>query len=323
MRYTKETLAKINQRYCSAHYHGVTDRDLSMVNNYVELIENSRSKETPKAGDRIRYTTSYGDYYERGHIEYVRDGEVNICEQPYVPFIHENVNKDGINCNTSGGAWTDIPVSELKYVGEEEKTFCDWGSSGACASGTVEFNAKVNVWEYVAEQKYPYTTKTHNKMYISYNPNRKDSNYIFFGEGSAWETELDFQAWLETVRGEVFKGNWDNQIVVWYWKQKEVQVSPTEYETINGIEDTMLLNGCRRCKRIYDEENKTVITYFVWYWEDDSLEFYDRLTNQNEIRKSYECDWKVKANSKAKSDIVAGKIKPINLDKYLKIKKED
>ena len=315
MKYTKETLKAINPRYCGAH-HILTDGDVAMANNYVELIENSRSKEVPKAGDRIRYTDSHGDYYTRGHIEYVRDGEANICEKPYVPFIRANANNNGIRCNTSGGSWANIPVSELRYVGEEEKNFCDWGSCGACADGAVEFEAKVSVWEYVAEQRYPYTTKTHNKMYISYNPNRKDSNYIFFGDGKAWETELDFQAWLATVKGEVFEGNWDNQIVVWYWKQKEVHVSPDEYELIDAPEDTMMMNGCRRCKRVYDAENHVVITYFVWYWEDEMFDY----SKQNEVIQTYECDWKIKANVVAKEKLEKGEIKPMDLWNCFKIK---
>ena len=144
-KYTKETLTEINDRFCRAHYHGITDSDLVMANDYVRLIEITRSSKTPKAGDRIRYTNKYGDYYEYAHIEYVRDGIVNVCECPYVPFIGKNRIGDGIYCNTSGGAWTNIPVENLTYVGTEEKTFQDWGHDGACADGTVQFKANVSV----------------------------------------------------------------------------------------------------------------------------------------------------------------------------------
>ena len=315
-KYTKETLTAINDRFCNAHYPGITDSDLAMANDYVRLIESTRSIETPKTGDRIRYTNKYGDYYECAHVDYVEDGVANICEQPYVPFISKNRNGDGINCSTSGGAWTNIPVNKLTYVGIEEKTFCDWGHCGACADGAVQFKAHVSVWEY-NENEQPYSTKTHNKMYVYYKDKADEYGYRFTGESIAWRNELEFQAWLETVKGEVFKGNWDNQIIVWYWKQKEVHVSPAEYEALDLPEDVMLMNGYRRCKRKYDEANHIVTTYFVWYWEDDSMDFYERHNYQNKVRKAYENTSGVE-NELARKKIETGIVKPIDVMSYFK-----
>ena len=315
-KYTKETLTAINNRFCRAHYPGITDSDLAMANDYVRLIESTRSKEMPKAGDRIRYTNKYGDYYECAHIEYITErGEVNICEQPYVPFIGKNRIGDGIYCNTSGGAWTNIPSGELVYVGTEEKTFQDWGHCGACADGTVQFKAEVSVWEY-NENEQPYSTKTHNKMYVYYKKEPDQYGYRFTGEYKAWRNKLEFQSWLETVKGEVFKRD-HNQIIVWYWKQKEVHVSPEEYEALELPEDTMLMNGYRRCKRKYDEDNHTVTTYFVWYWEDDSMEFYERTAYQNQVRKAYENTSGIE-NELARRKIETGIVKPIDVMSYFK-----
>ena len=315
-KYTKETLTEINFRFCNAHYPGITDSDLAMANDYVRLIESTRSNETPKAGDRIRYTNKYGDYYECAHIEYITErGEVNICEQPYVPFIGADKDKDGIYCTTSGGAWTDIPVNKLTYVGIEEKTFCYWGHCHACADGAVDFKAEVSVWEY-NENEQPYSTKTHYKMYVYYKKESDQYGYRFTGEGIAWRNELEFQAWLETVKGEVFKGS-HNQILVWYWKQKEVHVSPAEYETLELPEDSMMMNGLRRCKRKYDEKNHTVTTYFVWYWEDDSMDFYERHNYQNKVRKAYENTSGVE-NELARRKIETGIVKPIDVMSYFK-----
>ena len=317
-KYTKETLTAINDRFCNAHYPGITDSDLAMANDYVRLIESTRSNKTPKAGDRIRYTNKYGDYYECAHIEYVRDGVVNICECPYVPFIGEDVNGDGIYCSTSGGAWTNILVDKLTYVGTEEKTFCDWGHDHACADGAVEFKANISVWEY-NENEQPYSTKTHNKMYVYYRDKADEYGYKFTGGSIAWRNELELQAWLETVKGEVFKGN-HNQILVWYWKQKEVHVSPEEYEALGLPEDSMMMNGLRRCKRKYDEDNHTVTTYFVWYWKDDSMDFYERHSYQNQVRKAYENTSGVE-NELARRKIETGVIEPIDVMKYFKEKR--
>ena len=68
-KYTKETLTEINQRFCGSHYSGIMDSDLSMANNYVRIIEFSRSKKEPKVGDIVEYTNEYGDYYMNAHIE--------------------------------------------------------------------------------------------------------------------------------------------------------------------------------------------------------------------------------------------------------------
>ena len=55
----------------------------------------------------------------------------------------------------------------------------------------------------------------------------------------------------------------------------------------------MLMNGLRYCKRIYDDKNFILHTYFVWYWEDPSMGTFDEAAaKQNEIRKKYEIYWR-------------------------------
>lgn len=315
-KYTIETLTEINQRFCNAHYK-ITDSDLKMANDYVFLIERTRSETEPKVGDRIRYTDKYGDYYGRAHIDRIEDGVANICENPYVPFIWKNTSKDGISCSTSGGAWENIPVEKLTYVGTEEKTFCDWGHCHACANGAVEFKAEVSVWEYDCHET-PHTTKTHNKMFVSYSKEPNDFGYRFIGDGKAWKNELEFQAWLETVHGEVSKGYCNNQLIVWYAKEKEVHCSPKEYEALEFPEDSFIMNGSkRRCKRSYDEKNNTLTTYFVWYWEDDSMDFYKRMEEQNKIIELYKADVGYE-NIIARRKIIAGVVEPIDVMGMLK-----
>lgn len=171
--YTKETLANINGGYIHAGHHDLTDSDVNMANKYVDLIEKSRSDTVPKAGDRVIYTTDFGDYYRYAHIEDIREGKAYICEQPYTPFIREN--EDEISCCTSGGAWDFVDVTKLKYIGRKKKMFCDWGSYGNRANGAVDFEAEVSVWEYMSENPMfvdkmgkQYTTKDYNYTMIYY-----------------------------------------------------------------------------------------------------------------------------------------------------------
>lgn len=178
MKYTLDTLKKINERFIESHR--MKESDVEMANAYVELIERTRSTTEPQSGDLIQYTDEHGNYYSAAHIEKVNgDGTVNVCEKPYIPFINANVNNDGIRCCTSGGPWCNLPVNKLVYVGKGEKHFQDWGNCGGCADGAIVFNANVSVWEYVDERNkfisesgFKFTTKDFDKYYITFNPDK-------------------------------------------------------------------------------------------------------------------------------------------------------
>lgn len=315
--YTKESLAEINQRFLNRHFQ-IDESDVEKANRYVYLIESTRSTRTPQPGDIVRYTNKYGDYYAHAHIESIdEDGEVHICENPYVPFSWVDAENNKMVFITSGGAWDRLESSKMAFVEMEKKRFCDWGHCGACADGAIDFEATVSVWEF-DEHETPYTTKTHNRMYIYRHKEVDEYGYKYVGEGRAWKYDLELQAWLETVRGEIMPAL-ENQAIVWYWKQKEVHVSPAEYEALNLPEDTMICNGSRRCKREYDEENHTVITYFVWYWDAPEMgDFYEQCTKQNEIReKLYAIPWMAaKENELARRKIQTGLIPRIDFEKY-------
>lgn len=206
--YTLESLKEINNRFCRSHE--MTEYDVEKANEYVELIENSRSKLESKIGDMIQYTNEYGEYFEKAHIDEIyEDGELYICERPYVPFVGVNENNNGISCSTSGGAWEYLSKEKLTYVGKSKKRFCVWGNCGACADGAVEFEAEVNVWSYTSsENKFiskisgrPYTTKEFDRMIIHYYTDKyghsKDgSGYIYFGSlnKGAWKSDKELLA---------------------------------------------------------------------------------------------------------------------------------
>lgn len=300
MKYTRETLKKINGRFCGTHYD-VDDSDVKKANEYVELIELTRSKTQPKAGDILILTDKYGNYYPHAHIEKVIDWEYwggNVCESAQVPFISKR--NDGISCSTSGGAWQTINPTDMKYVGRQKKTFCDWGHCGACADGAIEFEAEVSVWVYKDPECGEYTTKDYEKFYVS--DSGEDSDYTkrtgyrwHVSRGAlnhrAFKTREEYDAWLRTFRGVVQKGNWNNQEIVWAFKEVRHGISPSEYDSLDLPEDTMMMNGLRLCKRKYDEEKHEVHTYFVWYW-DEPGDWQENAMKQNEIRKKYEIDWR-------------------------------
>jgi hypothetical protein len=266
MKYTIDTLKGINASYNSEHR--ITQSDVDKANLYVEIIEGSRSDKKVQAGDIVEFTNKHGDYYGNAHIENLNENEKwCICEHPYVPFIGLTDDNKNIYCNTSGGAWDSIP-KELKYIGKRLKWFCDWGHWGACANGAIHFQALVNVWEYIENNPLygDYTTKNYNKNYVSYcvddkgNP-KNDSCYRYFADGIAFKTTEDYKAWIKTYKAAEFKGHWENQTVVFCYKEQEYLLNKNEWDALDLPKDTRLCNGVNLCKVDYDDKNHLIKTY--------------------------------------------------------------
>lgn len=308
-RYTLETLSEVNPGFTRVHWK-INHSDVDMVNEFIELIEKSRSSVVPMPGDIVQYTNEYGEFFASAHIETVENGIIHLCERAntYISKSEEN----GISCSSSGGTWNHVEIDKFKYIGTMERRFWHFGHCGACADGGIDFYATVNVWK-CNINKEPFSTRTHDKYYLSYS-DRKDSDYRYFASQNgmsshAWRTEKELQAWLRTHRA-VINGN-----IAWTYKEVEHHISPQEYDKLDAIEDVMQMNGKRRCKRIYDDESSTIHTYFVWYWNDPTMEDYsERYARQNEIRKQYELNYTAVVNSYAMEELKSGKVKPIKVD---------
>lgn len=99
-KYDIDSLIEINQSYnCQ---YTVTLSDLNKANDYVQLIERTRSDKIPKVGDILRYTDQNVDFYLNAHVEKNNGDECNICENISTLFIWEDGEK-GKCCSTSGG----------------------------------------------------------------------------------------------------------------------------------------------------------------------------------------------------------------------------
>ena len=318
---TLEQLSKWNQGFEIEHGK-CNEFDLQKVNNYIELIEESRNNSHPMIGDIVQYTNKYGEYFSHAIVEWTEDGQVGLCESGN-PSIHKsNDNWWGFGLSISGGAFPKVLLRNMKLVGKKDTRFWDFGHCGACGNGGIDFYATVNVWECnVNEQKY--STKDRDKYYVHYCEKNHPSGYHFFASkgatsSNAWKTLSEMQDWLRTKRADIEQGYCRN-IIVWTYRENQIHVSPTEYEKIEAEEDIMCMNGRRRCKRIYDDENGIINTYFVWYWDDDSMgDFYERSTKQNEIIKQYEVHWSVPINQVAHRELETGMVKPYDVMKYIR-----
>ena len=259
-KYSIETLRERNVSY--DHQHWLTQEDVDMANNYVKLIERTRSEVTPQIGDRLVYVTEHGDYYGHALIDSrsAKEGYLFVCEQPYVPFVWE---EDGnIRLSVSGGAFHSVNPKELKFLKWTEGAFKDWGHCGACGNGSVTFLAKVPLWFY-AEPNPRYgnfTTETYRKFYLHKREESENGN-LYQGFDIAFRDEAEFQQFLKDYEGTVFKGNWENQIVLWCFRREYVFLPLAEWETVDAPAEERRLNFYPEQVKIVKDMEKH-ITYF-------------------------------------------------------------
>lgn len=314
-KYTLETLKKENELFNS--YYGINNADVERVNHLIDMIEKSRSVESIQAYDVVEYTNEYGEYFPKATVTMKSEESIELCENA---GVHLSIYDNELCGSASGGAFSHHKESEFSYKGTTTKTFWTWGSAGACANGGVYFTATVNLWE-CNNNKEMFSTKTHDKYYLSRRKaeNNRDYKYLASKAGLssyAWSTEKDMQAWLRTKRAVVTEKNTWGGAIIWTYKEIEHHCSNTEYDALNVTEDIFLMNGSkRRCKRVYDDENYILHTYFVWYWEDNTQEFYTRMNIQNKIIDSYKVDYFAnEVNKIALEELRSKKVEPLQIN---------
>ena len=307
-KYTVETLKKENELFDS--YYGINNSDVERVNHLIDMIEKTRSVESIQTFDAVEYTNEYGEYFPKATATMKEEEDIELCENA---GIHLSIYDNELCGSASGGAFSHHKESEFVYKGTAVKTFWTWGNVGARANGGIYFTATVNLWE-CNDNKEIFSTKTRDKYYLSYRES-ENGDYQYFIDNYAWETEEEMQAWLRTYRAIVTETTWGGS-VIWTYKEVEHHCSNTEYDALNVTEDIFLMNGSkRRCKRVYDDENCIIHTYFVWYWKDDNLDFYERSSIQNKIIDSYKVDYFTNEENKiALEELRSGKVKPLEID---------
>lgn len=260
-RYLMETLLPANESYDSDHL--LTQEDVDKVNSLVERIESTRSFINPKAGDRLLYTSKYGDYSPVAFIEKNRDGELFICIKPMIPFVETEDLL--IYYDVSGGPFTGMHESKLKCTGTVNNHFKTWGHKGACANGAVHFQAKVSMWEYAEPEPLfgNFTTKTWRKFTLS-KTKEPAAEYLYSGEGFTFKDENKYQNFLQTFCGTVFPGHWDNQFIIWCYRDELKGLPFQEWEAINAPITIRTIGTLPTNVKVQkDHEDHKVITFFA------------------------------------------------------------
>lgn len=261
-RYSLETLLPLNELY--HHDHRLTQEDVDMANKLVRHIERTRNPHVQKVGDRVRYTTRYGDFYGNALLEAVReDGTFSICLCPYVPFV--GVTAGGIGCAVSGGPFTVVAPHALYPAGTVQGDFCDWGHCGACGNGAVRFCAEVPLWEYrEPEPLYgDFTTERWRKIRLHKDPERRDGD-LYRGDCIYFRGEEEFRQFLSDYEGTVFSAPDPASVIVWCYRDEERAVSPEEWEALDApVAERRLYNAPQSVKLVKDRERHTTVCYYI------------------------------------------------------------
>lgn len=268
-KYTLESLLQ-NNKYFDSRYR-LRQEDVDKVNEHVQLIEQTRSKDTPQAGDKVQYTSRYGDYCPGALVDHIERDEVNICGRPSQPFIWPDDGRKGIICSTSGGEWTYAPIKRLQYIGKALQRFCMWGHCGPCSSGNIQFEAEASLWEYIEDKPVygTFTTKDWQKMHISKLTNRewrnKHGGYLYLGDGIAFSTEQEFNEFVDLYKGTLFKiasSEYSNSYMLWYYKHQDKVIPKEEWDKLDLPSDIKYFYGKeKRVKTSVDDINHIVTAY--------------------------------------------------------------
>ena len=263
-------LLKINKRFLYTH-RVITGNDIKNIEHLQSLIELTRDETTPKAGDIVKLTTEHGDYYGTALISNVwgeptdNDIEFEVCECPYTPFMGRYDEKtQNIKMSVSGGSFHNFKRNMFQYAGKGKRKFCDWGHCGACGDGAIDFFATVNVWEVKENNRFaPYTTEKYNKMYIYKLDKPSDYGYIIKGDGIAFKTQKDYEAFLKTYKAKEFKGYYNNQTIIFCYKEENFYLTKEEWNKLEKCQiDTRLCNGSIITVKVkYDNRNKKIKVY--------------------------------------------------------------
>ena len=258
--YSLSSLVALNGAYDKEHH--LRQEDVDHANRLVRLIEGCRSEDRPCVGDRILYTTRYGDFYPHALVEKEIDGGFMICGEPYVPFVHPS--GDGIALSVSGGPFFGLAHGTSRFAGWGYGDFKDWGHCGPCGNGAVTFEARVGYWKYKEPDPIysEFSTESWRRVYLR--RSRKADEDLYTGKGISFRDEAEFQRFLHQFEGTVFPGSTSDQIVVWCFRERLQGVSRRKWEALEGpVEGRRIYNKVQEVKIVKNSRRHESICYYV------------------------------------------------------------
>ncbi len=156
--YTLESLKIQDPAY--DHNHGMTEKDVQIVNDLLLHFNERVKSEKPLPGD-IMLLEGYNSYHDRvvcyrGGIDALNMyGENGLycftAGESHVRLVKSrDKNKwTDLSFSTSGGYFLNVDPAQAKFEGYDMNQFWTWGSQGACGDGGIYFKVPVKVWSHV------------------------------------------------------------------------------------------------------------------------------------------------------------------------------
>jgi hypothetical protein len=201
---------KYNSSYVGEH--SLYCKDVEIFLNIQEVFKNKTKKSKKvKQGDILEVHSNNGHiFYKNAHIEKCGYNETGwtYCEQASPHF-----SASSESFSTSGGAWSELDIKGLEYLGQRIKTVWTWGSCGAKGNGGIYIPVLVNVFKLQTDRKFvPYS--------VSYSDGADGYGYKFYLSSydkktnivqSAFKTKTGLKNYLKNrgLRiGKIFNKGW-------------------------------------------------------------------------------------------------------------------
>ena len=157
--------------------HGLSKSDidtfLEIQREFNKVLDNKQ----PKAYDNVEVHANNGHmlhkYAKRGYI-FHKYAKLEKCNYNNTGFHYcENASMHYIDmehASISGGAFHEVDINNLEYIGTTTTTVWTWGHNGACGNGGIYIPVKVNNYKLQTDRKfiplYCYTYKDSNNKRI-------------------------------------------------------------------------------------------------------------------------------------------------------------
>ena len=237
-------LRKRNQGYFLGA-DGIGQKDLELVNGFIEKIELSRT-ENCQTLDNVEYTTLSGQYFSSGIIEFntYHDDKFCIVESG---SCNVELYKNEFMHSISGGCFNGRKdESKFIYKGKIKKSFWCFSTMGAGASHGLYFEAMVSNFEYNerAENKKHLTTKNLTKLSIYDRGADTSEYYRYIADGKAWINESKLNEYLTKYKAIHEVDALDNRSVYWILNPiKTFIFNKKEFDNINAESCVKYWNG--------------------------------------------------------------------------------
>lgn len=238
-----EGVLKVSSNYSFIINHTLKKSDVELYYEIKKEIEQTKlSTAKPSAYDNIVIYAKDTKHIFYNHAMLVpcswNDAGWEYCEQPSAHYIST------CNSSVSGGAFHEVSLDKLKYIGKTKRTIWTWGHAGACANGGLYIEVTVNNYKLITDEEFVGWT-------VSYNSNVQQGDYKFFvrkrhshsnAMDTAFRTRKGLTEWL---------------------KERNLKIGKRLAETTHAIIGDFILKSCMSIEEYKDNMSENVKEFLI------------------------------------------------------------